>query len=188
MSEDERRKANAYRAADHWTQEHPPGTPVLAWPGTRDVEPLVTRTRSSAWVMSIDDVVVQVDGYPGGIAITHVDHDPTRQPAVPDVEFELPPCPVCGVDLDSDGDSLVCYACGASWGPDGRAGRWTDPAAARCLATARPYPSIDPDTVAQCVRAAGHDLKGTRHRSVDFLLTWDDNHRSAVTDGGGEDL
>jgi hypothetical protein len=189
--EQQRRRKNASRAAFDWTREHPPGTPVLAWPGTRDVEPLVTRTRSSAWVMSIDDVVVQVDGHAGGIAITHIDHDPTRQPAVPDVEFEMPPCPICARDLDSDGDSLVCYPCGTSWGRNGTGGRWNDPAALRCLATVRPYLRTNPELVEACVLAKDHDLRdnaGTQHRSADGLTSWDDSHAGAVTDSGGEVL
>lgn len=188
MTDAERRTA-AYVKATEWTRQHLPGTPVLAWPGLREDEPLVTRTRSSAWVISIDDVVVQVDGHAGGIAITHVDHDPTRQPAVPDVEFEMPPCPICGLDLDSDGDALTCYPCRASWASNGTSGRWDDPKAPRCVATARPLPHHMPDLVEQCVLHKDHDLRddaGSRHRSSDSLTSWSDTDKIAVLDGSGD--
>jgi hypothetical protein len=188
---DEERRTAAYMKATDWTREHPPGTPVLAWPGVREAEPLVTRTRSSAWVISIDDVVVQVDGRSGGIAITHIDHDTTRQPAVPDVEFEMPPCPICDTSLDSDGDSLTCYPCRASWASNGTSGRWGDPKAARCPATARPLPSARPDLIEQCVLHKDHDLRddsGSRHRTDDGMTSWDDTSSIAVLDGSGEAL
>lgn len=189
-TEQQRRNENAYRAASDWTREHPAGTPVLAWPGVREDEPLRTRTRSSAWVIGVDDVVVQVEGHAGGIAITHVDHDPTRQPAVPDVAFEMPPCPICDEDLNSDGDGLVCYLCQVSWGQNGTNGRWDNPKAPRCRATARPLPTHLPDLIEQCILHANHDLgeKGDRHRSADAMTSWDDSSSIAVLDGSGETL
>lgn len=190
-SEQQRRRENAYRAAADWTREHPPGTPVLAWPGIREGEPLRTRTRISAWVIGVDDVVVQVHGHPGGIAITHIDHDPTRQPAVPNVEFEMPPCPICDTALDSDGDSLVCYRCHASWASNGTTGSWHDPAALLCQASARPYASIKTDEVARCILHLGHDVEGEdysdTHQSGDFT-NWTDRDPRAITDAEGEPL
>lgn len=49
------------------------GTPVLAWPGTRDDHPLVTVTTSAPWRLGSGAWVVRVDGHHGGIALTHVD-------------------------------------------------------------------------------------------------------------------
>jgi hypothetical protein len=49
------------------------GTPVIAYPVTRDDEALVTRTRTPAWELGHGDPVVSVDGYAGGICFTHVD-------------------------------------------------------------------------------------------------------------------
>lgn len=196
-SETERHRANAYRAASDWSREHPPGTPVLAWPGARKidgypVEPLRTRTRGSAWVIGVDDVVVRVDGHAGGIAITHVDHDPTRQPAVPDVEFSMPPCPICDTALDSDGDALVCYPCGASWSSDGTGGEWQSPDRPRCRATARPYATIKSDDVLTCVLHLGHDLEGEEysetHRPAYWSTEWTDRDPRAITDTEGEPL
>jgi len=48
------------------------GTHVLAFPGTREGRALVTRTRSA--VVSIGGVpCVLVEGYAGGIALTHIE-------------------------------------------------------------------------------------------------------------------
>lgn len=56
-----------------WNRLHAVGTAVLAFPGTRDGRSLKTRTRSEAWVMGGHTAVVLVDGYPGCIALTHID-------------------------------------------------------------------------------------------------------------------
>ncbi len=63
--------------ADQWNARHPAGTLVLAWPGTRDVEPLVTMTRSAAWPLGDGTPVVAVEGKAGGI---HLDHVEPRAP------------------------------------------------------------------------------------------------------------
>ncbi|MFB4265360.1 hypothetical protein [Nonomuraea sp. GTA35] len=59
-------------AAVAWNTAHPVGTPVLAWPGTRDDEPLMTRTRTPAWTLGHGAAVVSVEGRSGGIALTHI--------------------------------------------------------------------------------------------------------------------
>lgn len=61
---------------DAWNAIHPVGTPVLAWPGTRDEKPLVTRTRSAPWLLGHGQPVVSVEGRSGGIALTHVQRRP----------------------------------------------------------------------------------------------------------------
>lgn len=61
-----------------------PGTPVLAWPGSRESSPLVTRTRSEVWALPSGDRVVMVEGYAGGIALTHVDALPAARRPAPD--------------------------------------------------------------------------------------------------------
>lgn len=58
---------------EQWNAQHPIGTLVLAWPGTRDAEPLVTMTRSAAWPLGHGEPVVAVEGKAGGIALTHVE-------------------------------------------------------------------------------------------------------------------
>lgn len=59
--------------ADRWNARYPVGTPVTAYPITRLDEPLLTRTRTPAWRLGTGDSLVSVDGYAGGIALTHVD-------------------------------------------------------------------------------------------------------------------
>ncbi|MGW0312078.1 hypothetical protein [Streptomyces flavidovirens] len=66
--------------ADEWNRLHPIGTPVLAYPLTRpeDNDPhfftrLETVTRTPAWTLGHGEPVVSVEGYAGGICLTHVD-------------------------------------------------------------------------------------------------------------------
>ncbi|MGW3164781.1 hypothetical protein ACWC9Q_18295 [Streptomyces sp. NPDC001142] len=59
--------------ADEWNARYPVGTPVLAYPDTRDDEPLDTVTRTPAWTLGHGAAVVSVEGESGGICLTHVD-------------------------------------------------------------------------------------------------------------------
>lgn len=59
--------------ADQWNERHPVGTPVRAWPGSRDDSPMITRTRSIAWTLGHGVSVVSVAGHAGGIALTHIE-------------------------------------------------------------------------------------------------------------------
>ena len=54
----------------------PVGTCVIAFPGSRDGRALLTHTRSGVWSVG-GQAVVAVDGYPGGIALTHIEVVPT---------------------------------------------------------------------------------------------------------------
>ncbi|MFF4644907.1 hypothetical protein [Streptomyces sp. NPDC001389] len=65
--------AEGTRRAVAWNASCPIGTPVMAYPGTRDEEGLSTRTRSLAWNLGHGEPVVQVEGYAGGISLDHVD-------------------------------------------------------------------------------------------------------------------
>jgi hypothetical protein len=68
--------------ADQWNAAHPVGTPVLAWPATRDDPPMATRTRTPAWTLGHGDVVVSVEGYTGGIRLAHIERrDHADRPA-----------------------------------------------------------------------------------------------------------
>lgn len=58
--------------ADEWNRRHPVGTPVDAWPGSRDTAPVRTRTRTPAWTLGSGDAVVSIEGRSGGIALDHV--------------------------------------------------------------------------------------------------------------------
>lgn len=66
--------------ADTFNARYPVGTPLVAYPGTRPEDPvkclctrLETVTRTPAWTLGHGDAVVSVDGYAGGIALTHID-------------------------------------------------------------------------------------------------------------------
>ncbi|MER6103644.1 hypothetical protein ABT115_15300 [Streptomyces sp. NPDC001832] len=59
--------------ADEWNARYPVGTPVLAYPDTREDEPLDTVTRTPAWTLGHGAAVVSVEGAGGGICLTHVD-------------------------------------------------------------------------------------------------------------------
>jgi hypothetical protein len=72
--------------ADEWNALYPVGTPVTAYPMVRPEHPaadlckrLETVTRSRAWNLGHGAPVVAVEGYSGGIHLTHVD----------------PSCPTC---------------------------------------------------------------------------------------------
>jgi hypothetical protein len=85
MSTDRSGTDNCYmcghRAAENWNQVWSVGTPVTYWPGDRTGPGRTSVTASPAWVLPSGAAVVEVDGYPGGIALTHIepikenDHD-----------------------------------------------------------------------------------------------------------------
>lgn len=63
-----------------WNAANPIGTPVKAYPWVRPEHPafdpttvLVTRTRSVAWPLGHGAPVVLVEGYSGGIVLSHID-------------------------------------------------------------------------------------------------------------------
>ena len=55
----------------------PTGTVVLAFPGSRDGRAIYTQTRSEPWTLPSGERVVMVNGYPGGIALSHIEVMPT---------------------------------------------------------------------------------------------------------------
>jgi hypothetical protein len=59
--------------ADQWNAAHPVGTPVHAWPIHRGDPPMITRTRTPAWTLGHGAAVVSVEGYAGGISLTHIE-------------------------------------------------------------------------------------------------------------------
>ena len=58
---------------DEWNERHEVGAVVHYWPGSRGAAPRVSRTRSEAWMLGDHTPVVMVEGYAGGIALTHVE-------------------------------------------------------------------------------------------------------------------
>lgn len=63
---------------EQWNAEHPVGTPVWFWPGGRQGPGRESVTRSGAWNLGTPTgtPVVMVDGYAGGIALSHVEPRP----------------------------------------------------------------------------------------------------------------
>jgi len=57
---------------DQFNERVPVGTPVLFWPGVREGAGRESATRSAAWTLGGHTAVVLVEGYAGGIALTHV--------------------------------------------------------------------------------------------------------------------
>ena len=57
---------------DDFNRRAPIGTTVRFWPGAREGEGRIAKTRTPAWLMP-SAVVVSVEGYPGGIALSHVE-------------------------------------------------------------------------------------------------------------------
>ncbi|MHA6764799.1 hypothetical protein [Streptacidiphilus sp. PAMC 29251] len=67
-------------SAARWNHEYPIGIRVVAYPGFRpgvapglECKCLETVTRTPAWELGHGQPVVSIEGYPGGIALTHVD-------------------------------------------------------------------------------------------------------------------
>ena len=78
-----------------WNERHPVGTPVLFWPMMRAEAGRPSRTRTPAWVIGGHSAVVMVEGYAGGISLTHVDavdaallHPDTTRAVLAEVEEE----------------------------------------------------------------------------------------------------
>jgi aconitase B len=67
-----RRSGKNTAAVEQFNEVCPIGTPVLYWPGVREGEGRKSTTRSAAWLLGGHDPVVMVEGYAGGIALTHV--------------------------------------------------------------------------------------------------------------------
>jgi hypothetical protein len=67
--------------ADEFNALYPVGTPVIAYPSVRPEHPaadaackrLDTVTRTPAWTLGHGAPVVSVEGYAGGICLTHID-------------------------------------------------------------------------------------------------------------------
>lgn len=58
---------------NRWRTSLPVGTPVTYWPGVKEGPGHESVTRSEVWRMSAGQLVVAVEGYAGGIALTHIE-------------------------------------------------------------------------------------------------------------------
>lgn len=68
---------------DVFNEHHPVGTRVLAFPGSREGRAILTTTRSTAWRVGPEPVVM-VNGYSGGIALTHIEVIPDAADPTPE--------------------------------------------------------------------------------------------------------
>lgn len=57
---------------EKFNAEYPIGTQVWFWPGVKEGTPLISKTRSAAWLIG-QEPVVSVENYAGGIALTHIE-------------------------------------------------------------------------------------------------------------------
>lgn len=125
--------------ADEWNALYPVGTPVLAYPGIRPEHPvavayrnaaeagrtlrnepdpckrLETTTRTLAWTLGHGEPVVSVDGYGGGIALTHIDPATQVEVDLARLRESLPLTDPDRHDLDTEADTVFAQLA-ASWG------------------------------------------------------------------------
>lgn len=67
-----RRGGKTLRVVEWFNAVCPVGTPVTYWPGTRAGEGREGVTRSRAWILPSGEPVVMIEGYAGGVALSHV--------------------------------------------------------------------------------------------------------------------
>lgn len=95
-------------------------------------------------------------------------------PAIPDLEFRAPDCPLCLAETNPVDGSFDCENCGLSWPPDGRDGYRIREDLPQCTAERHPwvdYPLVkDAPNYAElakhhyrCLLADGHRLP---HRGI----------------------
>lgn len=100
------------------------------------------------------------------------------RPAPPPLEYDLPPCSLCGQHVECDGDYFTCPRCGCFW-PETTAhvydGKWDDPDLKQCGAT-----KVADDRTYRCSLTQDHG--GELHVAVDRLFneTWPVRRRSEV--------
>lgn len=59
--------------AEAFNAKYPIGTPVRYWPGAKIGAGTASVTRRAAWMLGGHSAVVSVEGYAGGIALTHIE-------------------------------------------------------------------------------------------------------------------
>jgi hypothetical protein len=91
---DTAQRTTHHDTVDSFNAACPIGTPVLAFPGSRDGRALMTTTRSTAWLVGPEPVVM-VEHYAGGIALTHIE---IMAPASP--SCGCPPEEPCTIEED----------------------------------------------------------------------------------------
>lgn len=106
----------------------PVGSPVIYWPGERSGEGHRSATRSEAWLLGGHTPVVMVEGYAGGIALSHVmvtaDPRPAETLAGVLAAHDDPP----GWDLEGDDESSgLVYVCNCGEQSERLAHEWVGP-------------------------------------------------------------
>ena len=77
----EEKRAMSERTLEPKYEELPIGAAVLAFPGSRGGRAIITATRSEPWTLPSGERVVMVEGYAGGIALSHIEVIPTSPEA-----------------------------------------------------------------------------------------------------------
>lgn len=103
-----------------------------------------------------------------------------------DLEFRAPDCPFCDKETDCDGDSFLCYACGASWSMNGTGGEWDEPDAIACPSVIEWHNtdrlSAEHEAIRhmadQCILPDDH---GGNHRGDDPWRKWRDDDPRIVS-------
>jgi len=68
-----RKVAAQEKLAAEWNARHPVGTRVYFWPWSRKDVADISRTRSEAYLLGGHTASVQVEGFRGAIALSHVE-------------------------------------------------------------------------------------------------------------------
>jgi hypothetical protein len=68
-----RRLAQGEKAAQAFNSKVPIGSAVTFWPGVREGAGRLSVTRTEAWSTLSGHAIVCVEGYSGGIALTHIE-------------------------------------------------------------------------------------------------------------------
>ncbi len=66
-------RIRAHKQAAKWNADHDIGAPVRYWPGRRQGEGRIAKTRSMAQVIGDHTAVVWVEGHSSCVALSHVE-------------------------------------------------------------------------------------------------------------------
>lgn len=118
-------------------------------------------------------------------------HPVRREP--PELEFPPPDCPMCGGDLENDGDGWYCHHCEASWPSNGMGGSYNEPLARACQSVIEPFnrEGLSPEhenirhNREQCIKPAGHE--GSHASGPWSTDMWDDGDPRIVHPANRED-
>ncbi len=120
-----------------------------------------------------------------------------ERPAPPPLCTTMPPCSICGTEVELDGSSFACSVCNCSWSSkameESEPGEWDNDRATQCTALIQPYaqyrsgPYREVRTkIYRCVLDHDHDVKTLPiHENPEYGSEWRDDHprstRSVLT-------